>query len=211
MRATAVLLLLLFPPLTPALAAVPGADDPARLAYILQEAVDAPDSAAALRHLDLESLVAAAIDEELPRINERVKRGELILSPPLALALAGLNEGSPAMRGMISGFLAAELGKFIAYGIDGGFFAGRPRPDDELALLDGGVFSLLGRISGSRKELSGAETLILEGDSALIRLELSDAATGGRYPLELRLRRADGLWKIIRIENTAALFPPARP
>jgi hypothetical protein len=207
MRRPTLFLLLLLLPLFPALAAAPEKDDPALLADILQAAVENQDSAAALRHLDLESLVAAVIEEDLPRINERVGKGELLLNPPLALALAGLNGGDPAMRGVISGFLAAELGKFIAYGIDSGSFAGRPRSPGELGMMDGGVFSLLDKVSLGRKEFSRAETLSLDGENALIRLELFDAASKKRYPLKLRLQYADRLWKAIRLENAADLLP----
>lgn len=179
--------------------------DPLDLPALLQAGIEARDSAAVLRHLDLPSLVRGVIERDLPLINEMAGRGEILLPPPLALALAGLNSGNPGLRAAVIDFLATELTKFVVFGVESGSFAGRPLPEDALIRMDGGVFHQARALSPGRKSLSSPEILEQAENSALIRAELFDAGLKAVYPLELRLLLQDGVWKVSELANTAAL------
>lgn len=183
-----------------------GTESPEALPGLLQEAVDAKDGAAALRRLDLERVIARIFSETLPQINQSVQQGEIILNPPLAAALGSLNSGNAVMQRTATVFLTAEIGKLIAYGVESGSFAGTPLPEDERRLLDGGVFSQFGDISLARKEFSGTRLISREGDGAVIRTELFDYGVGRAYPLVLGLELTDGIWKVVSIDNAAALY-----
>lgn len=192
-----------------AAAAVP--EQPEKLPELLQTAIDAKDSASAMPHLDLERLVSGIFEDSLAQINESVQKGELILSPPLAAALGSLNSGNAVTRRTAIIFLTSEIGKLLVYGVDSGSFAGRPLPEDQRRMMDGGVFSRFGDVSLERKEFSDAKLLRNDGKTALIQTRLYDYGVRQSYLLQLRLELTDGLWKAVSVENAADLYKSLQP
>lgn len=201
---TATLVLILCLAITTAGAASP--ERPEKLPALLQAYIDAKDSASAMPHLDLERIITGIFDDTLPQINESVKNGEIILNPPLAAALGSLNSGNAVTKRAAVIFLTAEIGKLLAYGVDSGSFAGRPLPENERMMMDGGVFSKFGDISLERKEFSEGELLRESGKTALIRTRLYDHGVSQAYVLQLRLELEGGQWKVTSVENAADLY-----
>jgi hypothetical protein len=182
------------------------AGEPAALMRIWQRGIDGLDSAPVLERLDLESLLGAGLQEGLPLLNKSVSNGELRLSPPLALALSALNSGNEVMQASALRFVSGEVGKFIAYGVDSGSFAGKPLPAAELTRLDGGIFSQFGTVSARRKVFSAAKVLKQEEKSALISTNLFDEGSGRNYALELALQKREEGWTVIGVHNLSTLY-----
>jgi hypothetical protein len=182
------------------------AGEPAALMRIWQQGIDGLDSAPVLERLDLESLLGTGIQEGLPLLNKSVRSGELRLSPPLALALSALNSGNEEMRAVALRFVSVEAGKFIAYGVDSGSFAGKPLPAAELTRLDGGIFSQFGTAPARRKVFSATKVLKQEGKNALISTNLIDEGNGRSYALELDLQKREAGWIVIGVHNILELY-----
>lgn len=179
---------------------------PEALPAALQKAIDAKDSEAALRHLELERVIAGIFDETLPQINESVKKGEITLNPALAAVLGSFNSGNAVTRRTASIFLNSEVRKLLVYGVESGSFAGAPLPEDERMMMDGGVFAKFGDVSLARKEFSSTRLLREEGNTALIQTRLYDYGVKRAYILQLRLELVGGVWKITHINNAADLY-----
>lgn len=177
----------------------------------LQKAIDLKDSGQAMPYLDLEKIVKNVFDETLPQINESVRKGELVLSPPLAAALGSLNSGNAASKRLAEIFLASELTKFIIYGVDSGAFSGNPLPKNERMIMDGGIFNKFGEISLARKEFSQTSLISKNNNTATIATSLYDYGVKQAYKLRLRLQLADGIWRVVAIENAAELYKELVP
>lgn len=181
-------------------------DAPADVPAIMQGAIDSRNSAPAMPHLEMQSIVKSIFVDTLPQINESVRKGEIILNPVLAAALGSLNSGNAATIRMATIFLSDELGKFLAYGVDSGMFSGNPVSENQRIQMDGGLFSNLGEISMDRKEFSNGELVRQSGNTAVVKTSLYDHGVGQRYPLELKMERLNGIWKVTAISNAADLY-----
>lgn len=181
-------------------------NNPAGIPDLLQAAIDARDSGPAMQHLQMDSIVKSVFEETLPQINESVAKGEIILNPVLAAALGSLNSGNAATQRMATIFLSDELGKFLAYGVDSGAFSGNPISENERMQMDGGVFSRLGDISMARKEFSDTRVLKQDENSALVKTSLYDHGVRQSYPLQLKMERLNGVWKVTSLTNAVDLY-----
>lgn len=181
-------------------------NNPADIPALLQAAIDARDSGPAMQHLQMDSIVKSVFEETLPQINESVAKGEIILNPVLAAALGSLNSGNAATQRMATIFLSDELGKFLAYGVDSGAFSGNPISENERMQMDGGVFSRLGDISMARKEFSDTRVLKQDENSALVKTSLYDHGVRQSYPLQLKMERLNGVWKVTSLTNAMDLY-----
>ena len=189
-------------------------ESPADLPALLQQGIEARDSAFVLQRVDMESILSAVITENLLQINAKAGRGELPLSPPLAAALSALNSGGETIQGAAKAFLAAELRKFIAYGVESGAFAGAAPPAAARSLMEGGVFAELGIPFTRKTFLPPTQLLRQDEKNTLIQVQLYDEGSKKVYPLRLNLNDNGTLWKIIRVDNMEELLgllaPPRR-
>ncbi len=174
---------------------------PAQAVAMLQKAVDTKDTTLMDRHIDLDSVIGKAADAVLADTGA-VRRAQES-SPTVAVILAGLGSDERT-RGVVRQLLVAETTQFVRYGVSSGAFAGTaPKGSHPGA----GLFSSLLRGGIKDKKTFGPVILRKEtGDEALIDSSLDDAAGGRSYPLELRLRRQDGVWRITEIANIHTLI-----
>ncbi|MDR2503719.1 MAG: hypothetical protein LBD82_04970 [Deltaproteobacteria bacterium] len=183
-----------------------GTETPADLPALLQRGIQERDSAFVLQRVDMEGILDAAVTENLPQINAKAGRGELPLSPPLAAALSALNSGGETLQGAAKTFLAAELRKFIAYGVESGAFAGAAPPHAARSLMEGGVFAELGVPFTRKTFLLPAKLLRQDEKNALIQVGLYDEGSRTVYPLRLNLSGNGPLWRITRVDNMEELL-----
>ncbi|MDR1124487.1 MAG: hypothetical protein LBM64_00270 [Deltaproteobacteria bacterium] len=188
---------------------LPAMEDPRRIVDILQQAIDTRDSELADSRIDFNTLGVAFLNNTMPQINERLRSGALTLPQPLPALLGSLNASSVSSRRPAQLFLSGELRTFVLYGVASGYFAGQPRPQNELTGLDGGLFLNLAALKPSRQKFGPAVLAAQDEASALILTSLTDSASGKSYELELMLAREDQSWVVYSIENADELFEQA--
>lgn len=169
-----------------------------------QKAIDSSDATLFNKVVNVDSILDKGAASALDILTQKMRNGELVgVNPVLALTLSSMGQ-DPMKIEMLRGLLGAEIKKFVAAGINGGYFAGKPNGKG-----DGGAFSgLLQGLSREKKELVPGRVLSEKGDAATISATLVDYGAG-KFPLELGLIQENGLWRITEVLNIRALLDSA--
>lgn len=189
----------------PAQAAEPAAKTPLQALTLAQQAIDGSDPDAFKRVVDVDSVLSRGLDDSFAGIQKLAAGGEMRGSGAmLALVLVGASD--PAKSKAIKQLLASEVKGFVTAGIRGGYFAGKPNGS---VPADSGAFSpLLEGLSKSRKEIVPGRVLSQKAGSAVASATFVDHGAG-RFPLELALENKEGGWRVVGINNAAALVEEA--
>ncbi len=181
------------------------AQAPLEALALAQRGIDQSEPDLFYQAVDVNSVLARGADAGIAAIKEQMAKGTLgELNPMLALAVAGMDTGDAAKTKMLKQLLTSEVRTFVAAGIRGGYFAGKPN-----GKVDAGSFSpLLDGLSKGRKEIVAGKVLSHKGDTAKVSATFIDHGAG-TFPLELGLEQRNGQWQVVEISNAAALIQEA--
>lgn len=171
---------------------------PAESVNMLREAVAANDFALAEKYADIDAIIKKGVERVI--VDEKILR-EASKNPAVDMALAlGPGAGNEVLRAL----LAAEAREYIRHGIVSGAFAGKPRPD---VPAYGGLFPEAFRGGDNdRVTFGNATTTRITGDTAHVKTSLTRGRNARVYPLELVVRKREGIWRIEEVSNAAELF-----
>jgi hypothetical protein len=111
-----------------------------------------------------------------------------------------------AQDGFLRQLVISEMKGFVAAGINGGYFAGKP--NGLLSPGKGILSALLPKLSQGRKELIPGKVLSQHKDKAVVSATFVDAEAGS-FPLTLALQRRQGNWLVTEVVNAAQLLDEA--
>lgn len=172
--------------------------DPAGSVAMLQKAIDTNDMALAEQYMDIDGVIAKGIESVI--VDENIMR-EGAKHPAINMALAlGPKTGNEILRALLS----SEAREYVRHGIVSGAFAGNPRAD---APPYRGIFPKAFRGGDKDKRSFGAASVTMRsGDTAHVRTTLVEGRKNAVHPLDLVMQKRDGVWRVVEVANTAALF-----
>lgn len=182
------------------------ASEPLSALVTAQKGVDACDSDLFNQAVDVPSVVNKASDSLIKALRTLSAEGTLGDSNiALALALAGMAEQA-GQADIIRQLLVSEVRGFVAAGINGGYFAGRP--NNTVQPPRGSLASTLDKLPPGRREIVPGRVLSDKEGKAVVSGVFVDPQAG-RLPLELALELRNGQWRIVEITNAQSLFEEA--
>ncbi len=162
----------------------------------IREGITRRDMTPIERRMDFEALLEQGMDTFFI-----VLKGRSASLPPALALMVGTAESSE-MRQMLGGLIKSEIMNFIRYGVVSGHFAGRPDPS---VRPEGLAAPLLENASLGSKTFRTRGGVRINGKDAVLPVVLHDGANGRDYPLDLRLRLHDGLWRVTGVDNLPEL------
>jgi hypothetical protein len=167
---------------------------------LLQKAIDTRDAALMESLIDFERVSSSFFQDALPIINTAAAEGKIRLEMPFSALLSALNSDKAA-RKTAEQFLGVEAKKFVLYGVQSGYFAGKPLPDGEIRRLDGGLFLPFAGKTLSRKKLEPGLLAYEDGKLAMVRTALHDGSDGRGMDLDLSMQKRGSAWVITGVAN----------
>lgn len=181
------------------------AKSPLEALSLAQKGIEGSDYTLFSRMVDTDSIVRGTAGEALSFLQEKMQKGELNnATPVLALMLSGVNVEDKSQMNMLTQMLSSEVRSFVASGISGGHFAGKPNGKTKLA----GAGALFTGLSTKPKRLVPGKVLQEKGDTALVSAMLEDG-DAGRFPLELNMTRTNESWRVTGIHNLRPMLETA--
>ena len=171
-----------------------------------QRGIDEADSDLFNRAVDVDSVLNKASATLNKALREQLAEGKMGGGAGAMIMLFTAAEDDPAQAGLLKQFMVSEVKSFVAAGVNGGYFAGKPngRVKPERGTLAG----TLPKMSKSRKELVPGKVLSHQDDKATVSATFVDAKAG-RFPLTLALERQNGNWRVTEVVNAAELLDEA--
>lgn len=191
---------LFFGPGSLAPAAAAGPADSIRM---LQQGIDAKDLSLVEKYLDIDGVVAKGLKQVLV---DREFVNEAAQNPAIAMVLA--LGGNAATNEALQSLLVAEARGYVSHGVVSGAFAGSP---EKTATPYRGIFGNVFRGGEKDKKVFGPAKLVKSGkNDAVVTTVLADGTKGRAYPLELRMARQDGVWRVVELANAADFMRKAK-
>ena len=195
-----------------ALALVVLAAHPARAASPLdaiklaQKGVSDHDYTLFSQAVDVPSVLDSAADSLLAELKKQMASGAIKGdSTATSLLLMALSDDA-GKGGMVRTLLQMEAVNLLRTAINAGHIDGEPDPAKAgNAGLFKGALKELGR---SKKELAPGKVLKEEGDKATVSAAFFDSLEG-RFPLELRMQKENGQWRVKELMNVRQLIDQA--
>ncbi len=180
-----------------------GAGSPLAALVTAQKAIDTSDYTLFTQAVDIDAVLKNGIQPALKGLTQQAQKGQLQgVNPVLLLLLGSVDLHDPAKVQVVEQLLSSEVKTFVASGVSGGYFAGKPNGKG------GSASALLEGLSDGRKELVGKKVLKESGNKATVTATLIDHGAGS-FPLELGLARHDGAWRVVSIDNAKQLINDA--
>ena len=181
------------------------ARSPLEAVSLAQKGIEGSDYTLFSRMVDTDSIVRSTAGEAISFLQEKMQKGELNnATPVLALMLSGVNVEDKNQMNMLTQMLSTEVRSFVASGVSGGHFAGKPNGKTKLA----GAGALFTGLSTKAKRLVPGKVLQEKGDTALVSAVLEDG-DAGRFPLELNMTRTNENWRVTGIHNLRPMLETA--
>ena len=181
------------------------AKSPLQAVSLAQKGIEGADYTLFSRMVDTDSIVRTTAGEALSFLQEKMQKGELSnATPVMALMLSGVNVEDKGQMNMLTQMLSSEVRSFVASGISGGHFAGKPNGKTKIA----GAGALFTGLSTKPKRLVPGKVLQEKGDTALVSAVLEDG-DAGRFPLELNMTRTNETWRVTGIHNLRPMLETA--
>lgn len=184
---------------------ISGPQSPAHALKAVQKALDTGDVALFERHVDMDAIVAAAVDFFLA--DAQSPEGKARLSPVIAMLISSVSSSADAQQGLRA-LIGREARNFMVYGVQSGNFAGQSRAN--IPPPDGLLAPLFADASLGRKEIQSTTAALADGKDALISFSVYDYGNGRSYPVTGRMRTVNGQWRLVQVENLPALADQLR-
>ena len=178
-----------------------GPEDSIRM---LQQAMDTRDMALVEKYLDLDGTVVKAVDVIITDQDVLRQAGQASFALGAMLAMGSDEKTVPVLRDLMQ----TEVREYIRHGVVSGAFAGKPQ---EGASTYNGIFgkAFRGGVK-DKKQFGPAKIKKREKETAIVATSLAYGTKGKSYPLELRLERQQGVWRVVEIANAAELALKSR-
>ncbi len=164
------------------------------------KAVDAADTAAFDRLVDVDGILAQALDIFVRRARDPKDSQDL---PPMLALLFSQAATKDGMGGNVRALLLSESRAFIHNGIASGAFAGRALTG---AAAQGLLAPLFADASTGRKEIREVGQARRDGQGWLVPFVLRDGGNGQSYPVLGRVTQGDAGLRLTGIDNMEALI-----
>ena len=179
--------------------------DPMDALSTAQKGIDQCDPELFRKAVDIDSVFNSGFDALISALRTEVEAGNIGGDNALlSMAVMGLSSGD-GNTGMLKQLLNSEAKSFVASGISGGYFAGKPNGKGD----SGSFSSLLKDISKGRKQLSPGKVLTQKDGQATITASLIDG-DAGKFPLKLRLEETSSGWQVKEVLNAQELLQEAQ-
>ncbi|MDR0339122.1 MAG: hypothetical protein LBH65_02465 [Desulfovibrio sp.] len=156
--------------------------------------------------VDMPAVIDKASEALMAGLRKQADEGKLGDSNiAIALMLLGAVEDS-SQTGLVKQLMLSEVKGFIATGINGGYFAGKPDP--AIKPSRGSLASTLTKMPKGRREILPGEVLSHKDNVASVSGTFVDPKAG-RFPLVLTVEKENGIWRIKEISNAQALVEEA--
>lgn len=171
-----------------------------------QRGIDAADSSLFNEVVDVASVVNRASDALFLALKEQAERGEVLEGNlGMLLSLAASSNDAGAMD-LLRPVLVSEVKNFVATGINGGYFAGKP--NNTVSPSRASLASALKKMPEGRRRIVPGAILSEQGGKARMQASFVDPKAGP-LPLELLLEERNGVWRVMEILNAKELFSEA--
>ena len=180
--------------------------DPLSAVAMAQRGIDEADSDLFNRAVDVDSVLNKASATLNKALREQLAAGKMGGGAGAMIMLFTAAEDDPAQAGLLKQFMVSEVKSFVAAGVNGGYFAGKP--NGRVKPESGTLAGTLPKMSKGRKELVPGKVLSHQDDKATVSATFVDAKAG-RFPLTLALERRDGNWRVTEVVNAAELLDEA--
>lgn len=180
--------------------------DPLSAITLAQQGIEQSDSDLFNRAVDVDSVLNKASDTLNTALREQFAAGKLSGGAGAMILLLSTSEEDSAKAGLVKQLMVSEVKDFLAAGINGGYFAGKP--NGTIKPSRGTLASTLPKMSKGRKELIPGKVLSQKDGKAMVSATFADAKAG-RFPLTLALERQNGNWRVTEIANAAELLEEA--
>lgn len=180
--------------------------DPLSAIVKAQQGIDQSDIDIFNQAVDVDSVLNKASGSLNTALREQMAAGKLGGGAGAMVLLLSSAEGNPAQAGLLKQYMLSEVKSFVAAGVNGGYFAGKP--NGRVKPESGTLAASLPRLSKARKELVPGKVMSQQGDKATVSATFVDAKAG-RFPLALALERQNGNWRVTEVTNSAELLEEA--
>lgn len=173
-------------------------EGPAESVDMLQKAIDTNDMPLVEKYLDLDAVLEKGVESII--VDEDVLR-DAAKYPAINMALAlGPNVGNEILRTL----LGAETREYIRHGVVSGAFAGKPVSS---APPYNGMFAKAFKGGEKDKRTFGIASVTKSmGDTAYVKTSITGGRKNKTLPLDLVVRKQNGVWRIVEVANAAQLF-----
>lgn len=173
-------------------------EDPAASVGMLQKAIETNDMPLVEKYLDIDAVLEKGVESVV--INDDVLR-EAEKYPAINMALAlGANMGNDVLLTL----LGAEAHEYVRHGVVSGAFAGKPASG---APPYRGMFAKAFKGGDKDKRTFGIASVTKStGDTAHVKTTLVGGRKNKTVPLDLVVRKQNGVWRIVEVANAAQLF-----
>jgi len=168
-----------------------------------QRGIDEADSDLFNAVVDVFSVVNKASDDLIVALKEQAVKGELGDGNIAVLLTLAASAGESGQTALLRPLLITEVKNFVATGINGGYFAGKP--NTSVAPSRNSLASVLKKMPQGRREIVPGRLLSQQGGKARMSATFTDPAAGG-FPLELIVEQQQDGWRVVEIANAKELF-----
>ena len=180
--------------------------DPLSAVVMAQQGIDKADSDMFNQAVDVDSVLNKASATLNKALREQLAAGKMGGGAGAMVMLFTAAGDDPAQAGLLKQFMVSEVKSFVAAGVNGGYFAGKP--NGRVKPESGTLAGTLPKMSKGRKELVPGKVLSHQDDRATVSATFVDAKAG-RFPLTLALERQGGNWRVTEVVNAAELLDEA--
>lgn len=181
------------------------AQGPEQALKAVQSALDNGDVALFERHVDIDALVANAVEFFLQEAQS--PEGKARLSPVIAMLLSSVSYSDDAKL-KVQALMGREARNFIVYGVQSGSFAGKKK--DTVPPPDGLLAPLFADASLGRKEIRHSGKAVTDGKDRSLFFTVHDYGNGQNYPVVGRFRQVNNAWRLVQLDNLPALAAQIR-
>jgi hypothetical protein len=171
-----------------------------------QRGIDEADSDLFNTVVDVVSVINKASDDLIVALKEQAVKGELGDSNIVVLLTLAASAEEAGQMALLRPLLITEVRNFVAIGINGGYFAGKP--NTSVSPSRNSLAAVLKKMPEGRREIVPGKLLSQQDGKARMSATFNDPAAGG-FPLELIVEQQKGGWRIVEIANAKELFHEA--
>ena len=180
-----------------------GAAGPLAAIEIAQRGIDESDSDLFNQAVDVDSVLHKASGALNVALREQLAAGKVAGGAGVMMLMLPLAEEDPEQAGLLKQLLIAEVKDFLAAGINGGYFAGKP--NGSITPERGYLTGSLRKMPKGRRVLSPGEILSQQEGKATVSATFTDPKAGS-FPLTLIVEQSGGNWRVTEIVNAMDLL-----
>jgi hypothetical protein len=171
-----------------------------------QKGISSHDYALLRQGVDVSSVLDKATDSLLAELKRQMNEGNMVGDSTITTLLLMLVDDDSGKGGMVRSLLQMEAENLLRTAVNAGYIDGKPDPSKS---GNAGMFkSALKELGRSKKRLAPGKVLKEQDDSATVSASFVDSIEG-IFPLELRMEKEQGQWRVKEIMNLRQLIEQA--